>query len=161
PVSGISAFDPVWRDGLELHFTLQNFWVVWNYEQATNSAYTLQAAMLALVREQCGVKRLRDLRDHVFSLIGPPSPSEFVTIPEVKFSREDITGTRSGPQSVTWAPADEQVDLGVIGQFAGKPNKKYKAKRGFQDCLKRFRVTMARRMDVSKIQLGYRLRFTI
>jgi hypothetical protein len=161
PVSGVVAFDAFWREGLQLHFNaLQNYWVVRNYDQAVSAAYAAQSVMLALVWEQCGLRRVRELRDSVYALIGPPSGgSEFVILSDPSFTRDDITGRTSG--GLTVAAAEEEVDLGEIGGFAGKPGKKYKAKRVLQYTVKRFRVPMARRMDVSKIQLGYRLRFVV
>ena len=163
PVSGVTAFDPFWREGLLLHFNgVANYWVVRNYDAAVATAYARQSGMLALVRDQCGLRRVRDLRDAVYALIGPPSGSEFATPTDAAFTREDIAGAAgAGAATVTFAGAVEEVDLGVLGNFIGKSGKKYPAKRGFQHGVKRFRVPMARRMDASKIQLGYRLRFVV
>jgi hypothetical protein len=49
------------------------------------------------------------------------------------------------------------LSLGVIGQFAGKSGKQYSAQRVYMETTKSFRIPMARRMDASQIQLGYRL----
>jgi hypothetical protein len=160
PVSGVTAFDPFWRDGLVLSYRSDgNYWVVDNYAAAVAAAYARQSQMLQEVRELCGLNRLRTLLESVYALIGVPGASEFVSIAEPGFSRADITGATAG--GVQAAAADEEVGLGIIGDFAGKPGKKYKARRHFQYSVKTVTVPMARRMDWSRIQLGYRLHFRV
>ena len=51
----------------------------------------------------------------------------------------------------------EHLDLGIVGLFAGKPGKNYPARRYSQFIIKKFRIPMARRTDVSRTQLGYKL----
>ena len=160
PVSGVSVFDPLWRQGLDLNFGLDGRWYVNNYAEAVSAAYTLQSLMMATVLEKCGLQSLRDLRDAVWALTSPPSgSSEILSLPDAKFRVEDITGTTTA--GVTASQAPQEVDLGIVGHFAGKPGKKYPATLMFQPVVKRLRIPIARRMDGSKIQLGYRLRFSI
>lgn len=160
PISGVAAFDPFWRDGLVMHYdSAQNYWVVDNYAAAVQVAYARQGQMLREVRELCGFNRLRTLVDSIDALIGVPGTSEFVSIAAPGFARADITAATAG--GVQADSADEEVTLGIIGDFAGKPGKKYKARRHFQYAVKTFSVPMARRMDWSRVQLGYRLRFTV
>ncbi len=168
PVSGIAAFDPLWNDGFNMHFVSESasglapalgYWTLENYDQVVTAAYAYRASLLRSVRDHCGINRLRELRDSVYALIGPPSPSEFVSVADTTFARADITGVAT---TLVWSDeTDEEVDLGVIGQFAGQPGKKYPAKRWYQYITKSFRIPMARRMDYSKTQLGYRLTFTV
>src|SRR5207244_2513489 len=75
------------------------------------------------------------------------SRSEFVDLKEAVFFSD-------GPRLVE--PV-ENLGLGVIGAFAGKPDKIYPAHRYHQHIVKKFRIPMARRTDASKIQLGYRM----
>jgi hypothetical protein len=50
------------------------------------------------------------------------------------------------------------VDLGDLKKFASDPNKVYPATRYYREMEKTFRFRMARRTEISRIQLGYRLR---
>jgi hypothetical protein len=160
PVSGVTAFDPLWRDGLVMHYdNTSNYWVVDNYAAAVQAAYARQSQLLQQVREASGLIRLHTLVESVYALIGVPGTSEFVSIAAPGFTRADITGATAG--GVQAAAADEEVELGIIGDFAGKPGKKYKARRHFQYAVKTFAVPMARRMDWSRIQLGYRLQMRV
>lgn len=171
PVTGVTAFDPLWREGFDMIFDAwpgppsltvgpaQGWWRLRNYDQVVAAAYAYRASLLAQVHEQCGINRLRALRDSVAALIGPPYPSEFVSLADPAFSRADIAGQAT--TVLRDSGTDEEVDLGIIGQFAGKPGKKYKARRWYQYTIKSFRVPMARRMDYSGTQLGYRFRFTV
>lgn len=168
PVTGIAAFDPLWNEGFTMHFVSEDqgslgldtgYWALSNYDQIVTAAYAYRSSLLAQVREQCGINRMRTLRDSVAALIGPPSPSEFVSLSDSTFARADIAGAAT--TNLRDSGVDENVDLGIIGQFAGKPGKQYKARRWYQYSVKSFRVPMARRMDYSKTQLGYRLRFTV
>ena len=74
--------------------------------------------------------------------------SEVVELPNARF---DLLGP-------PWTAAQPVVvDLGRLKKYASDPNKTYAATRNYQEIEKTFRFRMAKRTDVSLIQLGYRL----
>jgi hypothetical protein len=101
------------------------------------------------VWDNCGIKRMYELADSIFRLTTAPAGSEFVHI-------NDATCVPGVPRP---RPTSEEVTLGIVGVFAGKPDKRYRAQRYFQEVTKTVRFSMARRADLSQIQLGYRLSF--
>lgn len=125
---------------------MPGFYVLDNYEQAIANARTRQGAMMRELRDRCGILRFYELKDAIFRLMNP-TRSEFVDLTEATFSSDGLTQV----------PPVENLDLGVVGAFAGKAGKKYPALRYRQQVVKRFRIPMARRTDASQIQLGYRL----
>ncbi len=159
PVSGVTAFDPFWRDALVLFYntnsaTQEGYWDIDNYDAAVAAARNRLQQLLQAVRDASGITRLETLRDAVFSLVVPSLESEFVTITPSTFARHT---SPFGLGGVRQSEVLEEVDLGIIGEFAGQPGKKYRAIRYYQPIVKTFRIPMARRMDRSKIQLGYRV----
>jgi hypothetical protein len=162
PVTGIAIFDPEYQPGFVLHeirgeSNLLNppsyhiGWVVDNYEQVVANASHRQGEMLQELRTRCGIKSFYELRDSLYKLTRSPIGSEFVELPNPEFIPADAR------------PLDEvaNLDLGILGEFAGKPGKKYPARRYHRMVTKKFRFAMARRMDSSGIQLGYRLRVSV
>jgi hypothetical protein len=55
------------------------------------------------------------------------------------------------------ADEPEIVDLGRLKKYASNPDKTYQAERNYQETEKTFRFRMAKRTELSLIQLGYRL----
>jgi hypothetical protein len=124
------------------------YWILTNYDQAVGVALSRREAMRARVTAECGINRAWELWYHLGSLINPPaSGSEFVDITDAEFGSGDLKPTDQ----------PEHVELGIIGHFAGKAGKQYRADRFHWYTVKKFRIPMARRMDVSGIQLGYRV----
>ena len=83
----------------------------------------------------------------VWSLLYGTGRSEFAELDNPTFVSGDLL----------LQEAVENLDLGIVGLFAGKPGKNYPARRYSQFIIKKFRIPMARRTDVSKTQLGYKL----
>lgn len=154
PVSGMVILEPKYSDGFALRrysymtsIGEEAYWVVDNYDAAVAAASARQGSMLQEIRTRCGINRLYTLMHSVWSLIVGPLQSEFVELTDATFA--------SG--ALTQQALPEHLSLGIIGDFAGKPGKTYVAHRYFQDVVKKFRIPMARRADVSQIQLGYKL----
>jgi hypothetical protein len=155
PVSGMFVLEPKYSDGFALRrysYIWSNggetaYFVVDNYDAAVAKATKLQEAMRQEIRTRCGINRLYTLMHAVWSLIVGPIQSEFV----------DLTDATFASGALTQQALPEHLSLGIIGDFASKPGKKYMAHRYFQDVVKKFRIPMARRTDLSQIQLGYKL----
>ena len=156
PVSGIAILEPEYRDGFAVHLETHEsfkggvpankFWVLDNYDQAIANAEARQGAMMTELRARCGIHSFIDLKDSVFSLMNLTG-SEFVDLTDATFFSDQLR---------LMNPV-ENLDLGIIGYFAGKGGKQYPAHRYRQHIVKKFRIPMARRTDVSRMQLGYRM----
>jgi hypothetical protein len=157
PVTGVSSFYPAWgADYPEKAIMMErasyiaghhSHWVTDNYDGVVAPATAAQAAMRAEVRAQCGITRLYELSQSLWNLIAGVGGSEFVDPSDALFSWSYL---RSRGET-------EQLSLGVIGSFAGKPDHTYPAQRYYQDMSKSFHFQMARRSDVTRTQLGYKL----
>ena len=158
PVSGVAALQPTW-DGFTIVKVREYLpWEAWGgvYDEtyakdpsaALAAATALQATMLDQVIKGSGLERLSRLVSRLFALASPPAGSDFVRLKNASFHRV------SGPQ-----PAGiETIDLGRFKIFAADPAKTYQASRFQQVTEKTFRVRMARRGEISQVQLGYQLR---
>jgi len=123
------------------------FWVTRTFDKAVAAYYEDQSLRHTSVRSACGIERMEALAHSVWALIVGPNGSEFVDLSDATFS----AGTLESPA------ARVPLSLGVVGVFAGQPGKIYPAARYYQDVTKRFSTPLARRTDVSQIQLGYKL----
>lgn len=159
PVSGIAILDPAYADGFAVHLETRyannptiftKYWVLSNYDQSIAKAYARQAEMMTELRARCGIKRFYELKDSVARLIHL-NESEFVDLSAAKFETDGLHLVN----------ADEKIDLGIIGNFAGLGGKKYSSKRYHQKVTKQFRIPMARRTDATRIQLGYRMEVSV
>ena len=157
PVSGISAFIPEFRDGFQTQFVPYpqskavsdsgGYWVLTNYDEAIATATRRQSQLFDQVFNNCGITILGDLYRQLEQLISPPIYSEFVDLGNVEYRSSGGVGA-----------GIETVSLGQIGYFAGQPDREYKANRlHIYNTEKLFRIPMARRMDISRTQLGYKL----
>ena len=157
PVTGISSFDPAWgqfppakaimMQRLSYVFGHGSKWVTDNYDGVVAAAAAAQDAMRVEVRAQCGILRLYELSHSLWNLIAGVGGSEFVDPSDALFSWNDL---RSKAES-------EDLSLGVVGSFAGNPDHEYPAQRYYQEIAKNFNFHMARRSDVTRTQLGYKL----
>lgn len=153
PVSGVASFVPEFSKGFALHWNQwsgpqgQNwggYWTVTNIPQAIAGAYAHRSALLTIIRARSGINRMYQLRHDIGQLM---SHATNVELSSVTFQ----------PIATRQATKNESLDLGIIGGLAGKRGKKYPATRFFVEATRRFRIPMMRRMDVSQIQLGYRV----
>lgn len=153
PVSGINALLPTFSDGFDLVWVAyanppdEGYWVLTNYDAAVASAsdriYQLHNRVLA----RCGIDTLQKIKDAIGDMIMGPMGSEFVDFSRVSF--------RTGAVQKV---GNENVSLGLIGQYSSHPNKTYTGTRYIEyNTEKLFTIPMARRTDVSQVQLGYTL----
>jgi hypothetical protein len=153
PVSGISALEPTFSDGFDLAWVPyanppdEGYWVLTNYDAAVASAgnriYELHKRVLA----RCGIDTLQAIKDAIGDMIMGPMGSEFVEFSPVSFHAGTL---QKG--------ANENVSLGFIGQYSSHPNKTYTGTRYTEyGTGKSFKIPLARRADVSQVQIGYTL----
>lgn len=153
PVSGISEFNATFNQGFDLYWHSyinapdEGYWVLGNYDAAVSSANNALYQAHTNVLARCGIATLQSIKDAIGEMIVGPSGSEFVNFSPVLF--------RTGAlQKID----DENVSLGLVGQYSSHPNKTYTATRYLQNSTEKvFVMPMARRTDVSQIQLGYTL----
>ena len=119
---------------------------------ALSGALQQHAQSVDQVIKASGIDRLRKLQGQYQRLSEPVSQSEFVRLPVPTFQYED----QGLFVDVVGEPTT--VDLGDLKKFASDPNKVYPATRYYREMEKTFRFRMARRTEISRIQLGYRLR---
>jgi hypothetical protein len=156
PVSGVSVFQPNYSDGFQLWFVQWynasgGYWVLTNYDDAIKDASQYLSNLHSQVRAKCGISTLYSLRNSIGDLIMGPIGSEFVDISPLSFQ----------PGSISYA-GDESVSLGLIGAYSGHPGKTYDGKKYLQSSSQlKCRIPMARRMDVSGIQVGYKLGLSV
>jgi hypothetical protein len=119
---------------------------------ALSGALQQHAQAVDQVIKASGIERLRKLQGQYQLLAEPVRQSEFVRLPVPTFQYED--------QGLFVDPSGEPttVDLGDLKKFASDPSKVYPAMRYYREMEKTFRFRMARRTEISRIQLGYRLR---
>jgi hypothetical protein len=159
PVSGISALETNYNQGFQLVLlaTTPNpeVWGVANFSEAVVTATARRDTMESKIHDACGIDTFYRLRDNIFDLIMGPRSSEFVHLSPVQVR---------APGPIPGVPASliveevgqETATLGTIGDYAGAPGKTYALTRYVEYNAERvFRIPMARRMDVSGIQLGY------
>jgi hypothetical protein len=157
PVTGISSFAAAWGVNYPEKAIMMerpsyilgqnSHWVTDNYDGVVAAATAALEAMRVEVRAQCGILRLYELSHSLWNLIAGVGGSEFVDPSDALFSSSYL---RSKAES-------EDLSLGVVGVFAGNPDHKYPAQRYYQDIAKSFHFQMARRSDVTRTQLGYKL----
>lgn len=162
PVSGIAAFDPVFAEGFDFADGLfsPDPRLIKNATEARTIAETRLQELIDDMPAVCGIsalevtkRRFDELAD--YGLYGSAF-CKFEPMPLKNASSELELGT----MDLTWPMlrvGEEQVLLGDLGAKAGKPLKIYKAVRYNNINSYSYRGSMARRMDVTKIQLGYRL----
>ena len=179
PVSGLSTFVPVFNEGFvfggvapltgEIEGTDDRRRVVLNAEESRSRAAALIAESVAGMEAACGIGALRELAAKLVALMRHGvEGSAFSGIVDGRKAAPHRLGIRP---PVGWpggapGPVDDHIepvelDLGEIGAKAGKAGKKYTAFRQYDDSVWRFRVPIPRRMDASRIQLGYRLQIVI
>lgn len=162
PTTGLAAMDYDYKKDFDLKLvnngprtnfgTPTPYWLLTNFSEATAAAQSRLSSMVLRMWKECGISRSYELYHHVWSLLFVPGgKSEFV----------DITNARTSLYLLRAAPEPEQVELGFLGDFAGRPGHKYKAERFHCNTVKKFRVPMARRMDMTHIQLGYRMTVSV
>lgn len=152
PATGLTALDFRYAAKFIFAPAPSPYPVLTNFEDAVITASTRRDLARQRVERLCGIARMRELLQHVKNLVcSSGSESEFVN-----FSASAI-----GVGALHWTNQSETLELGIIGQFAGHPGKKYNAERYHGYIYKKFSVSMARRMDVSGIQLGYRLEIDV
>jgi hypothetical protein len=110
------------------------------------------ARLVDQVVKASGIDRLQKLQTQYQLLAQAVNESEFVRLPVPKFQFID-DGLIAG-----FVGEAATVDLGDLKKFASDPDKVYPAKRYYRQMEKTFRFRMARRTEISMIQLGYRLR---
>jgi hypothetical protein len=159
PVSGVSAFIPDFSDGFQIepfrsYYSNGSFYewqLLKNYESAVKYASQVQSNLYDQVISNCGINILKDLRSHLQQLALSryhPRSSEFVDISAVTQTNDRKSRKRS--ETVKLDP--------LIAFFAGKEGYQYSAERWVTNNVRKtFQIPMARRMDISKIQLGYKL----
>lgn len=166
PVSGMAAFEAVYNEGFDFNdgiFSPDRRQVL----NATSARMGTEAAiqsLLSAMPDVCGIKALEVTKAQFDAL------ADYGLYGSMFTRFEPMPMAYGKPGSLTAAGAyllpalpvgDEQISLGEIGVRAGKPGKFYTAKRYVNTSSYPYRVSMARRMDVTKIQLGYRLRISI
>ena len=165
PVSGISAILPRFNEGFDVRWVQygdifsqgtfpgigNGLYVLANHQQAVAAATSHAANLRQHVLDACGVKAIEDLAKQVRALAWPPTESETTRIASVD--------TRFG---ATAATGTAKVSLGLTAHFAGNKDDSYDAQRWRRsNVAKYFRLPMARRMDSSRLQLGYTLRLSL
>ncbi|HET9282804.1 MAG TPA: hypothetical protein VFR24_12655 [Candidatus Angelobacter sp.] len=159
PVSGVTAFEPDYNTGFQLGYVNSayyptdpsGYWILLNYDDAVKTASQHQSELYSTVFQRCGIGTLYALQNTVGDLILGPLGSEFVNISPVSF--------RSANDSVL---DQETVDLGIVGAYAGHPGQSYQGTRYVQyNTELLFSIPMARRMDVSGTQLGYKIGISV
>lgn len=165
PVSGVAATIPSFHDGFDTRwvpygdpFSQGTFpglgnglYVLANYTAARASALGYQDGLKAHVVGACGVTTMQELAAHVRALAAVPQKSETTRI--------DTVDTRYGATNDAGATT---VSLGLAARFADRSTDRYDARRWRRwNVAKAFRLPLARRMDSSRLQLGYALRVSI
>jgi hypothetical protein len=158
PVSGISSLEPQFNTGFDLFYynwpganPPYGYWLLTNYDAAIGSASNEEYQLRTRVLARCGITTLQAIRDAIGDMIVGPMGSEFVDFSPVSFS---VGTVQKG--------ATENVSLGLIGEYSAHPNKTYAGTRYVEyNTAKSFRIPMARRTDVSQIQLGYALEIAL
>lgn len=170
PVSGLAVFMPVWDDGFVFAGPMSGAGMegtrtVVNSSAARGSALAALADIVKGMEAVCGIAALEILQRQVAELGRYGLNGSMFT----KIKRSG----KAPPPGVPQAPGmpwlllpnffflPELIGLDEIGAPAGKPAKKYTATRFFDPNVPTFRIPMVRRMDGSKIQLGYRLEVTV
>jgi hypothetical protein len=170
PVSGVSSFEQLW-DGFDIRCSRTSLpgeaWGgVWDETEAvdpavaTQSALAVHVAAIDRVVKASGLEQLQKLTSALFEMARPPAASDFVFLPNAKFRRPRaivVAVNGLATSSVVDAGA-VNLDLGTLGTFSPHPGRVYNGRRYLQEGEKYFTFKMARRTDVSRIQLGYRLR---
>jgi hypothetical protein len=157
PATGLSLFDPGWSEGFQPVVSTDGFGlekvIAFNAprDKAVAAAYGYRYQLGKALRTACGIDRMRGMVHEIFQLIAGPAQSEFVDAGDARFTLDE---TRA-------LPAAENLSLGLVGSYAGKPGKLYPATRHLRRGRKQFSFALARRMDVSEIQLGYRLTLSV
>lgn len=162
PVTGISSFTAQWNQfdiNLKRTYIPGSAWGgTWDesrakdWQKALKDAVTAQAAAIDQVVKACGLEFLDKIIKLYNHAASPPLRSDFVKLPDATY--------KLVPGSLVIFGGVEDITLGGVKVFAVEPNKIYVAKRYHRDTEKSFRFRMARRTDVEKIQLGYRLRIS-
>jgi hypothetical protein len=158
PVTGTAAWSIAW-EGFAKKFTTNktisltpsshpDYAEAIDPAQAIKDARDAQWSMLDFVIGVSGIPHLVQLRMHLQTAASVIIGSEVVKLPNARF---DLLGS---PWTAT---QPVMVDLGRLKKYASDPNKTYAATRNYQEIEKTFRFSMAKRTDVSLIQLGYRL----
>lgn len=160
PVTGVSSFMPYWDGFTKVlkrnYFPGEAWGGVYDEARAKDPAAALaaarsvQAPLVDAVIRGSGLARFSALRTQ-FQLLGSvPLASEFVQLSDPLFRPIGFAGPRPVGDTTT-------VDLGFLKHFATDPNKTYPAQLYSQMFEKTFKFSIARRAEVSKVQLGYRL----
>lgn len=171
PVTGISSLQQFSKFNIKYSGTFLPFEArggVWDTSKAVEPERALTAAMSAhadlvdSVIRACGIDSLIQLEKQFRIAAAPPTESQFVRLPDAKFQftyyeTRDFNGSRVPIPTVNIG-TPETIDLGRLKPFAADPNKTYAVTRYSREMEKTFRFKMARRTELSQIQLGYRLR---
>ncbi|MFE2252625.1 hypothetical protein [Streptomyces lavendulae] len=121
---------------------------VQDIDQARAAYEAALKSMIQEMEEYCGIAELRRLRQNLIDLTTSPAGSLFCKI-----------GDFTGVTALLWYwPTTEGIQLpDLIARGANKKEREYNAQRVSQSFFKKFRFPLARRMDESSIQLGYRV----
>ncbi|MFF2450282.1 hypothetical protein ACFVSW_24870 [Neobacillus sp. NPDC058068] len=162
PVTGISSIQSF--DGFEIRHKESNVyeyggsWAV-EPEKALTATMKAHAAAVDSVIQACGINSLAKLESQFRAAASPPRQSQFVQLPDAKFRfHPKFIVPRGLGNIIIEEGTPETIDLGNLKDFADDPNKTYPAMRYHREMEKTFRFKMARRAEMSGIQLGYRLR---
>jgi len=159
PVTGISSMQ-LW-DQFPIKYITYTFGMAYGGGPQRSVAVDPVAALATALAEHArlvdqvvkasGIDRLRKLQIQYAFLAQPVLESEFVRLPVAKFHFVDWMLASFAGEAAT-------VDLGDLKKFTSDPTKTYPATRYYRQMEKTFRFRMARRTEISRIQLGYMLR---
>jgi hypothetical protein len=129
-------------------------------DKASKAALAAHVAAIDRVVKASGIEQLKELSWTLLELARPPASSDFVFLPDAKFRRpRAIVVNVNGMATSNVVDAGAvTMDLGTLGTFSPNPGRVYSGRRYLQEGEKFFSFNMARRSDVSRIQLGYRIR---
>ena len=164
PVTGISSMQLY--DQFPIKYITYTFGMAYGGGPQRSVAVDPVAALAASMAEHArlvdqvvkasGIDRLQKLQIQYAQLAQPVLESEFVRLPMATFHFV-AEGPLAEAPIVEFGEATT-VDLGDLKKFTSDPAKTYPATRYFRQMEKTFRFRMARRTEISRIQLGYRLR---
>ncbi|MBT2746836.1 MULTISPECIES: hypothetical protein [unclassified Lysobacter] len=160
PVSGFAAFDPLFNRDFTLNDPplgiATNDRFITNADEAKKTANSTLDELIKAMPAVCGIKALEETTKQFaeladYGLYG----SQFTKFSPLPF---DAFVALREFHALPVLLGEEKLSLGDLGVKAGMPGKFYRALRYKNESSQFYRVSMARRMDITKIQLGYRLK---
>jgi hypothetical protein len=153
PVTGVSSIDFKYRKNFDaVYGPYKSYYVLNNYDIIRSQIVKDRELALRSVVAASGIEQLKQVKLHFDSIASgmPLGISEVVNTTEPKVD----------PLLFHRRATPEQITLGNLDKYAETPGKSYDAIRYHGAVTKRFRITLGRRMDVSGIQLGYRMQLS-